>query len=249
MYFNKLGTTDYRGTTIPDILKRVVVSDPNVLNTDLFEKYDITEGETPESLSFNYYGKVDYYWVIMLLNNIKSRYFDWPMSSQELGQYIESKYGNKSSLFVSDNQLISNPVPFCNAKYVLKGTTEYQVLGCDRDLNKLEVTKLSDPASEDPTIEIDDILTVLDKDKNYLFGLFPEKIVYENAYSLHHFNFSDERNNRVLLQSYISGVIPPETITNQEYENNLNEAKRSITLIKQEYVSFFVNNFKTIAQG
>ena len=88
MYFNKLGTTEYNGIVIPDILKRISLTG-DVSKSNLVDQYSIGEGETPESVSFDYYGSVDYYWTILLVNNIKSRYFDWPMSSQELGQYVE----------------------------------------------------------------------------------------------------------------------------------------------------------------
>ena len=53
MYFNKLGTTEYNGITIPDILKRITLTG-DISVSNLAEQYTVIEGESPESLSFNY---------------------------------------------------------------------------------------------------------------------------------------------------------------------------------------------------
>ena len=140
MYFNKLGTTEYNGRTIPDILKRIVLTG-DISASNLVEQYTVIEGETPESLSYNYYGSVDYYWTILLANNIKSRYFDWPMSSLDLGKYIETKYGNKSALFFEE-QYLSN-VLLSSAKYIRTPNGKaFSVFACDRNLNKLVIEQI-----------------------------------------------------------------------------------------------------------
>ena len=249
MYFEKLGTTEYNNITIPDIFKRIVISNPEITKSDLVEQYEITEGETPESLSFKYYDSVEYYWTIMLLNNIKSRYFDWPFSSQELGQYILGKYGNKSALFFHENNLTSNNIVLCTAKYIRVNTVEnnykeYQVYSCDRNLNKLEIEKITE--LEMRPIHTD--LNLLDNNKNIITTLVADRIVYENEQSVHHFKISDTPQREFLVR-YINYSPVPEMVTNQEFESELNEQKRKIYLIKPNFISLFVNAFKAAAQS
>jgi len=56
-------------------------------------KYILKEGETPESISHSRYGSTQWYWTILLLNNIIDVNADWPRTSLQLDTNIEEKYG------------------------------------------------------------------------------------------------------------------------------------------------------------
>lgn len=205
MYFSKLGTTEYNDITIPDILKRIVISNV-VKDSNLFETYEIVENETPEIVSFNYYGSVNYYWTILLANNIKSRYFDWALGSQDLNQHIISKHGNKSAVFFLESKM-NSVFNFCDVKYIAKVGTIYiwNVVGCDRNLNKLETEKLTDK-----NLKTNDLLSLLNANGEILTTITVDRIVYENEQSIHHFvdvDMSDRNNlnHTVLLEQYING--------------------------------------------
>lgn len=242
MYFNKLGTTQYGDVTIPDIFKRIVSLSSEFNKSDLVEQYEISEGETPESLSFSYYGKVDYYWVILITNNIKSRFFDWPMASTELGSYIEAKYGNKSALFFEDTSLLgfSN---FGEVKYVTKDSYKFKVFEADRNLNKLVTEKIS-PSQ----LLQESVINLLDKDENVLTGKEVQRVVYENETALHHINSPSD--TRLLLNGYINSNTGTNNIfvSNTDYETAENEKRRNIFLIRPQYITTFVSNFKSLAQ-
>ncbi len=60
-------------------------------------KYMVQSGETPEQISEKKYGSTDWYWTILLLNNIIDVYNDWPLSDYELDKSIENKYGDKQN--------------------------------------------------------------------------------------------------------------------------------------------------------
>ena len=53
----------------------------------------VPEGETPEIVSYKYYGAVRYHWVILLMNQIRDPQWGWPLSSSALEKYIVAKYG------------------------------------------------------------------------------------------------------------------------------------------------------------
>jgi len=83
MYFSKFPLTvyDIKGnnnyTLLPDILRRVKIRAGLVSNRLVFDKYNVKEGEKPEDVAFKYYGDAEYHWVIMMVNNITDRYYEW----------------------------------------------------------------------------------------------------------------------------------------------------------------------------
>lgn len=56
--------------------------------------YRIEDGETAESVSKKFYKTDQYYWVIMVFNNIINPFDDWPRSEVELRKYVTKKYGD-----------------------------------------------------------------------------------------------------------------------------------------------------------
>ena len=86
------------GTTSPvlvtNILRRVKVRDGLKNETAVFNKYQVIAGETPEHVSHKLYNSVDYYWTVLMMNNIKDRYYDWPLSEQQFESYVKNKYTN-----------------------------------------------------------------------------------------------------------------------------------------------------------
>ena len=58
-----------------------------------FEKYTIKNNQRPDQVADEVYGNVNYDWVILLVNNIINVYDEWPMTEQELYNYMVRKYG------------------------------------------------------------------------------------------------------------------------------------------------------------
>ena len=99
---------------IPDVFVRTKsyrtgVNDPYVLAKNIFrrikirddlsdvilgfEKYTIQNNERPDQVAEKVYGNVNYDWVLLLVNNIINVYDEWPMTEQELYNYMVRKYG------------------------------------------------------------------------------------------------------------------------------------------------------------
>lgn len=55
--------------------------------------YTIQDGETPDSIAFKEFGSSEWFWTILVLNNMIDTYESWPMSADELDKYIVEKYG------------------------------------------------------------------------------------------------------------------------------------------------------------
>ena len=105
LYFNQFPKIQYNLTgnngdlkTITDIWRRVKVRSKIANNVSLLDKYDVEEGETPETVAYKVYGTTDYFWVVCLMNNIVNRYYDWPLDEYNFQQYVADKYSNPSGV-------------------------------------------------------------------------------------------------------------------------------------------------------
>lgn len=96
-YFSYFPLTTYTNNSteiiVTDILRRAKFISEYKPYTDLYFSYTIMDGDTPQSLALKYYGSVNYYWVILLFNEIHNPEFDWPMEQSKLERYCSEKYG------------------------------------------------------------------------------------------------------------------------------------------------------------
>ena len=99
MYFSKFPLTvyDVKGngnyTLLPDILRRVKIRAGIASSRLVFDKYNVKEGEKPEDVAFKYYGDAEYHWVVLMVNNITDRYYQWPMTQPDFEEFLADKYG------------------------------------------------------------------------------------------------------------------------------------------------------------
>lgn len=78
---------------VTDITKRLRFLQNLQIETSLYYQYVIKDTDTPENIADRYYGNPHYFWVILLFNNIMDPQFDWPMTDNQLNDYIINKYG------------------------------------------------------------------------------------------------------------------------------------------------------------
>jgi len=104
-YFNEFPVIDYNlsgvnGNTkeVTDIWRRVKVRSKIANNVALFDKFDVPEGDSPETVAYKVYGSADYFWVVCLLNNVVNRYYDWPLDEYNFQQYVADKYSNPAGI-------------------------------------------------------------------------------------------------------------------------------------------------------
>ena len=86
--------TDPQFLLVKNIWRRNEVLDTYLTSLTLFDVYTIQDGETPETISFNYYEDVFFGWTILMVNDITNFHRDWPMSSAALKEYVYAKYPN-----------------------------------------------------------------------------------------------------------------------------------------------------------
>ena len=68
---------------VTNLLRRVQIKEGLRESGALFDLYEVSGEETPESVSEQYYGDQKYYWIILLFNNVKDRFYDWPLTQDQ----------------------------------------------------------------------------------------------------------------------------------------------------------------------
>lgn len=101
MFFRNFPLTNYvidnSSFKIDDIFRRVAPNDKLNEQTHL-EYYAVRDGQTPEILSYDFYGYTRFYWTILLANNIINPYDEWVKSADDLYSYALDKYGSAERL-------------------------------------------------------------------------------------------------------------------------------------------------------
>lgn len=84
---------------VVDIFKRVVLSKEYLENSLYFEEYEVQHGETPEEISYRFYGTTNLNWAVLMFNDIMDPRFEWPVSEESLYKIVEQKYGGPQNIF------------------------------------------------------------------------------------------------------------------------------------------------------
>ena len=176
----KTGNNDER-ITVKNIFKRAK------LRTDIdqaitgFTYYQIPENTRPDVVAQNIYGDPELDWVILITNNIMNVRNEWPLSNNDLYDYMLEKYGSVEKL---------------------------------NEINHWETTEIRDNYTR--------ILlrSGLEVDKEFTF-----------TYSISNTTYT---------------VNPTAAVTNEDYEIRKNDNKRTIKLLKPQYLSTFVKDMRNI---
>tara|TARA_R100000005_G_scaffold92369_1_gene65866 strand:+ start:424 stop:1074 length:651 start_codon:yes stop_codon:yes gene_type:complete len=86
-------STDY--VLVKNLFRRNKLRDDLLGATTMFNKYQISDGERPDTIAQDLYGDPQLDWVVMMVANIVNVRDQWPLSDIELYKFAEEKYGTK----------------------------------------------------------------------------------------------------------------------------------------------------------
>ena len=90
-YSNRISSESY--ITAKNIFRRMKIRDDLKNVFSVFNKYEINDGDRPDNVAKELYGKSSFDWVVLLTANIVNVRDEWPLSSKELYDFTVSKYG------------------------------------------------------------------------------------------------------------------------------------------------------------
>ncbi len=103
MYFDNFPLLRYldgfdaetRVRIVTDVLRGVKIRTIDKDQSSFFIDYDTQDGDTPESISHRLYDSVDYFWVVLLINEALNPYYDMAIDTISLENYTKKKYAGK----------------------------------------------------------------------------------------------------------------------------------------------------------
>ena len=224
---NFLSPQNAKPLLIADIFRRVKVVEEYARNASVLLPYTIREGETPEMVSYQFYGTPFYHWVILLVNNIVNVHTEWPLSEAQLLNKLLDQYAIKQTgtITVTEGSPVVTGV---NTTFATEITTMNQdlltpqrfVLGQVESVASQTSLTLTRPATRDYAGRFfrchkDAVYHYIDPVTRYVHDFDPSLVA--------------------------QGSIIPQTI--HEYEIGQNEAKRFVKILRPDFVAEFVRLF------
>ena len=118
---------DPRVYSAANLWRRNDIKDDYLSSLVLMDEYLIRSGDTPESISFDFYGRVDYGWVIMITNDITSYHEQWPRTSAALSDYVYDKYDNPAAVMMYETTEVTDALGRQIVQAGLRVPSNYQV--------------------------------------------------------------------------------------------------------------------------
>lgn len=93
-YFRKFPYVTYRGIPCINIMKRVDFNSNVQKYLNNFYTYDMRDGQTIQTISYDYYKDVDLDWLIYMTNDIVDPYHQVVFDNLTFNEYLKKKYGS-----------------------------------------------------------------------------------------------------------------------------------------------------------
>ena len=287
MYFANMPIIKYDMGTVSKLCKNILVCAKfndffrGPEDEQLFIEYKVKDGETPEEIAHRVYGTPNLNWILLLFNNIKNPYFEWPLSQSQMESQLYQVYPG-SAIFVDlDPVFISTSgtaltIPLSN--FVVGEVVGHElgywtgiVSKWDSTLRKVEIIDIEGSFDSNTSSTYTGKIVTFNRE-GVEFETTMNRVVFDNTYALHHFEDSDGNvldpyedfvgrtlsrtsltdsalSENFMLKSYIEESSDTNVIVNRVYEDNLNDDKRNIKILKIEYVQRAIDAYLNIFNG
>ena len=205
---------------IPNIFIRTKFLSNVITNNSLFDLYQIRDGDTPESTAAQFYGDSGLHWIILQANDILDPRFGWPLDQFNLKKFVEGKYTNINAThhYVA-NVTTGNVV---NATLILDGSfanfPNANVITNNTNNGTAFISSKTNSSS----------VTVVTTSGGFISG--DEVLLATNT----------DVSTTITGISITSGI----PVTNLIFEDEENEKRRSIKILKRQLVSEVIAEFE-----
>ena len=227
--------------SVTNIFKRYAILRDILSNGSSYVLYEIEDTETPELLAEKVYNDAGAAWIILYANQIIDPQFDWPLSDVNFKKYIIEKYGsisNAATTYHHYEKIVETRVG--DQTY----TRTYLVNKERLTENALDVPyTYFEPYSNNYVLTADTTLITADNvyftvDHSNHFSYDDTSLPEYYTYEAHNVN-----DTTVFLNTYGKAV------TNYDYELEMNDNRKYIKVIKAQYYSQIMNEFKSLTKS
>ena len=233
-FFDKFPTISYSFSSkkypdyqiVRDILFRTAFIRDALDKKTAYTEYIIRDGDTPDILANKIYGDSEAHWIILYANEILDAQFDWPMTTGVFNKYIADKYRSMAQDLIE--------------------LEDYQVIAWTQDLTNEESVH-----HYEKVIKQENLTTQITTETRFIIN---KSRLTDNALNVP-YDYYDGPGHLPAEQSYDPININGETIiqnissnavTYYDYEDELNEQKRTIRIPKKEYYTQIVTELNSL---
>lgn len=95
LFFNQFPNITYMGMDAKNLTANVKLSEDLLKGATNFYPYTIKDGETSDSIAYDYYGDPNLVWLVFLCNKVEDPFNDWYKNTLDFEKYIYNKYGSE----------------------------------------------------------------------------------------------------------------------------------------------------------
>ena len=131
--------------TVKNLFKKAALADDIIDNVVFHTKYDIVGDDRPDNVAFDFYGKSELDWLVLLCNNILNIQTEWPMLQNDFDRFLLDKYEtyeNLNSTHHYETKEIKNSLDVIIVPEKLQCESDYSITYFDSNTQR-EVTVLS----------------------------------------------------------------------------------------------------------
>jgi hypothetical protein len=224
MYFQQFPKIPYSfdvsniGTfsAVTNILARFNFNQSSLNNTFAFYKYQYVDGDTPELVSFKEYGDPQYHWVVSMVNQINDPQFEFPLQRDALEQKIIKQYG------------------FSSIAEAYSTIHHYE----------LEITKVLSEVEGPTTTTVENFVITLEQ-YNYATNSLENENLATTTTRVYNF-YANNSNTSTMNTATLTVTDKYKEVFVYDYEDQLNEQRRQIKLLKPQYIPSLMLELETV---
>ena len=208
------------GIVLTNLMTRATILDDLKNNSVVFYKYNIQEGDTPETVAHKYYGDPYKYWIVMYSNQLMDPLWDWPMNYQTFTDYLNAKYFPEfKTIYDAQNY------PFTTTEDLTKDVLNQKIYEyVQSTVYRYEkITTTTDLYSNQITVKKNSI------DHDDYYALVETNVTYD-----------------IPGGTQANVTISKNVVYIYDYENDLNESRREIKLLNQAFAGDMEEQFKNL---
>ncbi len=226
---------DGRIIYIKDFFRKSKIEQDAVNSIIEYTKYEIQDGERPDTVASKIYGNPDLHWTFYLVNDF-ANYYDWHMDNGTFERYMNDKY--KGQYLLANNrtdvleQLSTGVNKFLLGEKVTQGTNEGHVIEVDPIGKRIAVdVKTFDANSAVSTVR-------QTSGGQPAMSFTPTSAIHRIDGVMFY------RNSEGIIRNESLAGFTPVTIYDHEFEKN--ENNRSIKIIQPALVQSIVRRFEKV---
>jgi predicted DNA-binding protein YlxM (UPF0122 family) len=260
---------------VTNILARVGFVREILNNASAYRYYTIRDGDRPEILADKLYGDPEAHWIILYANNMKDAQYDWPLDNKSFINHIKDKYGsieaaktgihhyekvierhNSSTNTTTTKRINIDEGSYYIMEIFIKGSLSLGNGVVGQSSNAIgTIVYLGSQSSthivrsdNNLAFEDNEIITITPANTTALILSVKDTSLDTGAeeYYYDELTATQSVNTYEVSGDTITETIYKKAVTYYDYEDELNESKRNIRLVKKEFYSQIMNELKTL---